>query len=246
MVKINSKFIFFVIMEIALKTSIISSFFIKGSYELSDSLKKDSDDINLILLTTMLSLTFLLEYISILCSTGMLYNYIKNYGKSFSDIGELQKWKIGYIIYKIKLFNYILLTLVNLTITILCLTFLRVNGKGYEYVELIVFYISFVSILKVSLIGLYFIYLSFVILKHNRSIRRNVELNNIKLEFNFKKIEKDYVKEACCICLELDAPNQWVELDCKHIFHETCIEPWLQKNNSCPLCRSKEIPVTTN
>ena len=248
MVVINSKFIFFVIIEIVLKTSIISSFLIKGTYELTDSLKNDNKNTQIILLSTMLSLTFLLEYIGIVCSIGMLYMYIKNYGRRFEDIGELQRWKINFMVYKIKLLNYILLTVINIVITILCFTYLRLNGE-FEYVGIIIFYISFVSILKISIIGLYFIYLTFIIFKHNRTIstsRTQIELNNVKIEFNLKKIEKDIVEEPCCICLELEKENQWIELDCKHTFHETCIEPWLQKNNSCPLCRSKERILENN
>lgn len=252
MVTINSKFIFFVIMEIVFKTTIISSFLIKGTYELSDSLKNDNENVNIILLSTLLSFAFLLEYIGIICSFSMLIIYFKNYGKHFEDISDLQKWKITFVIYKMKIFNYFLLTIINIIITILCLTFLRVNGQ-LEYVRIIIFYISFVSILKISLVSLYFIYLSYVILKHNRSLRRQVELNNIKIEFNFKKIERNQIDEPCCICLELDIQNpsnslnqlnQWIELDCKHKFHEICIEPWLQKNNSCPLCRNIEIPIS--
>jgi hypothetical protein len=25
----------------------------------------------------------------------------------------------------------------------------------------------------------------------------------------------------------------------QHIFHRACIEPWLQRNNTCPICRTK-------
>ena len=29
----------------------------------------------------------------------------------------------------------------------------------------------------------------------------------------------------------------------KHIFHEQCIRPWIQKQNACPLCKAA-IPVS--
>lgn len=46
--------------------------------------------------------------------------------------------------------------------------------------------------------------------------------------------------EKCAICL---LPNEslngqkYLQLPCNHEFHDTCILPWLEKTNSCPMCR---------
>lgn len=41
----------------------------------------------------------------------------------------------------------------------------------------------------------------------------------------------------CTICL-LDYKKETKKAtECQHIFHQECIDRWLQTNNSCPLCR---------
>lgn len=42
----------------------------------------------------------------------------------------------------------------------------------------------------------------------------------------------------CPICLEHGSSNQqWMQLPCKHEFHEDCLRPWLAEAQVCPLCR---------
>ena len=43
---------------------------------------------------------------------------------------------------------------------------------------------------------------------------------------------------SCSICLSLNAALPHVHLACAHAFHEECIEQWLAKNDTCPLCRA--------
>ena len=54
-------------------------------------------------------------------------------------------------------------------------------------------------------------------------IELNGNQNNIKLD-------------TCSICLEktIEKPQ-----DCGHVFHKKCIDTWLSKNNTCPVCRKK-------
>ncbi|BAF25165.1 E3 ubiquitin-protein ligase AIP2 [Oryza sativa Japonica Group] len=42
----------------------------------------------------------------------------------------------------------------------------------------------------------------------------------------------------CAVCREsLLVDDKMQELPCKHLFHPPCLKPWLDENNSCPICR---------
>ncbi|MCD9639269.1 hypothetical protein HAX54_023677 [Datura stramonium] len=44
----------------------------------------------------------------------------------------------------------------------------------------------------------------------------------------------------CPICMdELEIDSEASQLPCKHFFHNDCIVPWLNRSNTCPLCRHK-------
>jgi len=43
---------------------------------------------------------------------------------------------------------------------------------------------------------------------------------------------------TCVVCQDEFPPNSKAkQLPCSHLFHEHCVEPWLEKNNTCPVCR---------
>lgn len=68
-------------------------------------------------------------------------------------------------------------------------------------------------------------------------------------EIKYKQGGSDDEKPVkCAICLktssELDEGDPSREivfkvLPCTHTFHDTCILPWLEKTNTCPLCRDE-------
>ncbi|XP_052745980.1 uncharacterized protein LOC112044887 isoform X2 [Bicyclus anynana] len=50
--------------------------------------------------------------------------------------------------------------------------------------------------------------------------------------------ERSWTLEECSICFELILRNQEVmSLPCTHHFHQACILPWLQEQQTCPNCR---------
>lgn len=62
---------------------------------------------------------------------------------------------------------------------------------------------------------------------------------------------------SCPICFDIISieslslkknEKKMTDLDCKHKFHTDCIEEWIKKSNTCPICRApisikKELPV---
>ncbi len=50
------------------------------------------------------------------------------------------------------------------------------------------------------------------------------------------------VGTECTVCQESSGENDlaWRRINrCNHMFHDTCIQPWLQSHNTCPTCRGQ-------
>ncbi|KAJ8899996.1 hypothetical protein K2173_024107 [Erythroxylum novogranatense] len=70
----------------------------------------------------------------------------------------------------------------------------------------------------------------------------DVTLNTYpKLLYSQAKLEKgDTIATCCSICLGEYKDHDLLRLlpDCDHIFHIQCIDPWLKRRASCPVCRN--------
>jgi hypothetical protein len=48
----------------------------------------------------------------------------------------------------------------------------------------------------------------------------------------------------CSICLEdVQSGEPTYDLDCKHVFHQDCLSPWLMVSGCCPLCRRTVVSL---
>ncbi|XP_069363655.1 clumping factor A-like isoform X2 [Maniola hyperantus] len=63
-------------------------------------------------------------------------------------------------------------------------------------------------------------------------------VNRILSATHARRRERSWSLEECSICFEVILKNQEVmSLPCTHHFHQSCILPWLQEQQTCPNCR---------
>ena len=74
-------------------------------------------------------------------------------------------------------------------------------------------------------------------------VRKHMELDELKFGVvleNYPLVPKDKIPidKECYICLQTFKKNKKIRrLPCMHMFCETCLKPWLQKNSTCPICK---------
>lgn len=55
---------------------------------------------------------------------------------------------------------------------------------------------------------------------------------------------QDFMDNPCPICWsQLEVGNEYLKMKCKHHYHTACLEEWLKKKSSCPMCNA-EIKVS--
>jgi hypothetical protein len=72
----------------------------------------------------------------------------------------------------------------------------------------------------------------------------NQTLPKIISEIKKNTVHSDTIDKGliCSICLDdFNSEKEVIFLDCKHIYHMECIIEWINKDASCPLCRSNEL-----
>jgi hypothetical protein len=55
------------------------------------------------------------------------------------------------------------------------------------------------------------------------------------------KSNDDLLKTSCLICMEDYKENEYKRIipNCNHVYHKKCIDKWLKKTATCPVCRTK-------
>jgi len=75
----------------------------------------------------------------------------------------------------------------------------------------------------------------------NNLIRKTQKTQKTQKTSEYKDKDKDKEEDDfCSICLEEYQGNDKIStLDCTHFYHTDCITMWINKDNSCPLCRAE-------
>ena len=88
------------------------------------------------------------------------------------------------------------------------------------------------------------------ILSINRSEKTQLGSRKNFQRFNMETEVFDLFGETffCSICQEdiQESQRTLVISNCQHGFHEPCIEPWLENNNTCPNCRKRILEAPVN
>ena len=75
-----------------------------------------------------------------------------------------------------------------------------------------------------------------------RQTMSNLDQDKINKNLPSMRCTQEYSGECCTICLEdFTVGDHLRKMNCDHIFHKDCIDDWLIRNNSCPICREKAI-----
>src|SRR3989344_9513421 len=67
-------------------------------------------------------------------------------------------------------------------------------------------------------------------------VSRSVVNNNDTRKASVSDLPTIYCDDTCSICLEPMESGK--EMRCKHVFHESCLDRWLVRRGTCPVCRS--------
>ncbi|XP_060035029.1 RING finger protein 150 isoform X1 [Erinaceus europaeus] len=134
----------------------------------------------------------------------------------------------------------------NLTVTMYISIGTRNLQKYVSRTSVVFVSISFIVLMIISLAWLVFYYIQRFRYANarDRNQRRlgdaakkaisKLQVRTIKK--GDKETEPDF--DNCAVCIEGYKPNDVVRiLPCRHLFHKSCVDPWLLDHRTCPMCK---------
>uniref|UniRef100_A0A8I3PGJ1 RING finger protein 150 n=1 Tax=Canis lupus familiaris TaxID=9615 RepID=A0A8I3PGJ1_CANLF len=110
----------------------------------------------------------------------------------------------------------------NITVTMYITIGTRNLQKYVSRTSVVFVSISFIVLMIISLAWLVFYYIQ-------RFRYANARDRNQETEPDF---------DNCAVCIEGYKPNDVVRiLPCRHLFHKSCVDPWLLDHRTCPMCK---------
>ena len=78
-------------------------------------------------------------------------------------------------------------------------------------------------------------------LKENNYFKNCKHINTILNNSIYIKGNDDIIGKKCLICMDNFKHKEYKRIlpGCKHYFHKKCIDKWLKKNSTCPVCRQE-------
>ncbi|XP_061566465.1 LOW QUALITY PROTEIN: RING finger protein 150 [Cololabis saira] len=134
----------------------------------------------------------------------------------------------------------------NITVTMTITVGTRNLQKYVSRTSVVFVSISFIVLMIISLAWLVFYYIQrfrYANARDRNQRRLGDAAKKAISKLQVRTIRKgDQETEAdfdnCAVCIEGYKPNDVVRiLPCRHLFHKTCVDPWLLDHRTCPMCK---------
>ena len=78
-------------------------------------------------------------------------------------------------------------------------------------------------------------------IKENNYFRDCKHINEVLKNYIYIKKDDEIIGKKCLICMDEFKHKEYKRIlpRCKHYFHKKCIDKWLKKNSTCPICRQE-------
>jgi hypothetical protein len=169
------------------------------------------------------------------------YIYYKNYGRIFSSVEEYEIWKKqnkNYGKYFLKCIEYISLIFYLFNSLPIKLNIQDNDNNNLIFYKINIFLLQILTIFIMLIIAIYIIFLACMIFSYPMCTTKSTVIKEIKEIKEIIVIKIDNLNEECSICLDKNE-KIWIKTHCNHLYHNECINEWMEINKSCPICREQ-------